>query len=411
MIRRLRKNIILVNMLFVGTVILFIFAAVCINSYVTSRNELERSLGQAVERSFDEFDHPPEKFGEKKHDDFQPMLSSFIVVSADSYGNILSKNEINATIDDDILEHCVSEAINENRQFGEISQYGLSYFKKEQSGQITIAFADNSSIYSSLKNTVLICVVLFIASIAVIFLISLALSGIAVNPVKEAWNKQKQFIADASHELKTPLTVILANNNIIAGHGDSTISQEMKWLQSTQEEALHMKKLIEQMLFLAKSDSGSIKSEFTDVNISEIAQAASLNFEPVAFESGVIIDSRIEPNIIMKSDPTLLTQLFGILIENAVKYSEQGNTVTITLYKREKVTLSVNNKGDVLTSEEKAHIFDRFYRGDKSRSTNGYGLGLSIAKNITSVTGGKISVESNEKHGTTFKVEWNIQTV
>lgn len=242
-------------------------------------------------------------------------------------------------------------------------------------------------------------------------MISLALSGIAVNPVKEAWNKQKQFIADASHELKTPLTVILANNNIIAGHGDSTISQEIKWLQSTQEEALHMKKLIEQMLFLAKSDSGSIKSEFTDVNISEIAQAASLNFEPVAFESGVIIDSRIEPNIIMKSDPTLLTQLFGILIENAVKYSEQGNTVTITLYKREKVTLSVNNKGDVLTSEEKAHIFDRFYRGDKSRSTNGYGLGLSIAKNITSVTGGKISVESNEKHGTTFKVEWNIQTV
>lgn len=396
-------------MLLVGTVILLIFTAVCINSYSSAKTELERSLNMIAEKSLDDYKRPPEKFGEKRHDNQPSQLNSFITVSADKEGNILNVSENNATIDEDILNNSVSEAISSSKQVGEIGEYNLTYAKNELIDRIIIVFADNSSVYSTLWNTILVCCVLFLASMAVIFLISLALSGIAVNPVKVAWNKQKQFVADASHELKTPLTVILANNNIMMSHKDSTVEDEIKWLQSTEEEAQHMKKLIDQMLFLAKSDSESNKTELAKVNVSEIIEAASLNLEPIAFEKGIMLDCWIEPDIIADSNATMLNQLSHILIDNAVKYSVSDGIVKIKLFKHnDKFIFSVNNKGNVISKEELAHIFDRFYRAEKSRTTKGYGLGLSIAQNIANCTGGKISVESIEDKGTTFFVEWNI---
>lgn len=409
MIKRLRKNIIIVNMLLVGTVILLIFAAVCINSYSSAKIELERSLNMISERSLDDYKRPPEKFGKKRRDNLPSQLNTYIMVSVDNEGNILSKQESNATIDDDILNECISTAIINDNQVGEIGEYNLTYTKNVQIERTVIVFADNSSVYSTLRNIILVCVGLFIASMAVIFLISLALSGIAVNPVKDAWNKQKQFVADASHELKTPLTVILANNNIMMSHKDSKVEEEIKWLQSTEEEAQHMKNLIDQMLFLAKSDAESSKTELTKVNVSEVIEAASLNFEPIAFEKGIKLDCEIEPDIIIDSNETMLNQLSHILIDNAIKYSVIDGIVKIKLSKlNNKIIFSVNNKGNVISKNELAHIFDRFYRAEKSRTTKGYGLGLSIAQNITNSTGGKISVDSNEVNGTTFSVEWNI---
>lgn len=170
-----------------------------------------------------------------------------------------------------------------------------------------------------------------------------------------------------------------------------------------------MKNLIDQMLFLAKSDAESSKTELTKVNVSEVIEAASLNFEPIAFEKGIMLDCEIEPDIIMDSNETMLNQLSHILIDNAIKYSVIDGIVKIKLLKQNnKLIISVNNKGNVISKDEIAHIFDRFYRAEKSRTTKGYGLGLSIAQNITNSIGGRISVESNEENGTTFCVEWNI---
>lgn len=170
-----------------------------------------------------------------------------------------------------------------------------------------------------------------------------------------------------------------------------------------------MKNLIDQKLFLAKSDAESSKTELTKVNVSEVIEAASLNFEPIAFEKGIMLDCEIEPDIIMDSNETMLNQLSHILIDNAIKYSVIDGIVKIKLLKQNnKLIISVNNKGNVISKDEIAHIFDRFYRAEKSRTTKGYGLGLSIAQNITNSIGGKISVESNEENGTTFCVEWNI---
>ncbi|MEE0913195.1 MAG: HAMP domain-containing sensor histidine kinase [Ruminococcus sp.] len=407
MIKRLRKNIIITNMILVGTVILMIFIVVCVNNYSVSVTNIQRGLEQSLERNIDNKNHVPDIIGNKERKELPVMLNSYTIIETDADGNIIKSQENNATISDESLEDAVKIALATNEKGGEIHEYNLMFAKKDFMGKTKIAFADSSSVYSSLWNTILVCFVLFLASLIIIFVISLALSGIAVNPVKDAWNKQKQFVADASHELKTPLTVILANNNIMMSHSESNIENERKWLESTQEEANHMKNLINQMLFLAKSDSDETKTEFSSVNISEIIEADSLNFEPIAFEKNIIISTEITPDIMIQSNHTLLTQLSHILIDNAVKYGYDGTTVTIKLLKKgDNVEFSVNNFGDALSKNELEHIFDRFYRAEKSRTSGGYGLGLSIAKNITKNLNGKISVESNAENGTTFRVQW-----
>ena len=420
MIKRLKRHIIIVNMLLVGIVIIGIFTTVCVNNYSNSVSELEHGLNQVVDKRDKEFiafnnNENPDRNNEPPEGDFKdfrnkpnirnnaPMqISSYVVAEIDQNGNIISTQENNVTIDESDLKNCVELIIKSNKMSGQLADYGLMYVKKGDMAHCKIAFASNSEIYSNLKKTILISAGLFVASMLVIFLISLGLSGLAVNPVKEAWKKQKEFVAYASHELKTPLTVILANNNIMMSHTEA-LADERKWLESTEEEAQHMKKLIDQMLFLAKSDAEENKVYFSEVNFSEIVEGSSLNFEPVAFEKEVVIDAEITPNITINGDSLQLNQLAHILIDNAVKYADKNSVVRISLAKHnDMVKFAVNNFGNIISKEDIERIFDRFYRAEKSRTTKGYGLGLSIAQNIVRNMNGKLTVQSNETDGTTF---------
>ena len=419
MIKKLRARIIIINMTLMGIVILAIFTTVCVNSYSSSVNNLERGLNQVVgnrdpahnDRATE--DMPPfdmegkENFRQKPdiHENEPMQISSYVIVELDDEGNITDTTESNVSIDTDDLEACVRLARDSSSISGQLSDYGLIYVKRDFLNEHKIVFASNSTVYSSLRNTVFICIGLFFGSMVLIFLISLWLSGLAVKPVKKAWEQQKQFVADASHELKTPLTVILANNNIMMSHPQSRVADESKWLESTEEEAQHMKQLIDQMLFLAKSDAGNTQVQLSEVNLSEIVEGSALNFEPVAFEREVLIDTDIKPDITIQGNKLQLNQLAHILIDNAVKYASDGSTVTISLQKRnESIEFSVNNQGSVISKEDMEHIFDRFYRAEKSRTTKGYGLGLAIAQRIAENMNGKISVQSNQNDGTTFTV-------
>jgi signal transduction histidine kinase len=203
--------------------------------------------------------------------------------------------------------------------------------------------------------------------------------------------------------------VILANNNILQGHSDETVSSQKQWLDSTGEEAERMKKLIDQMLFLAKSDASDAPVPMSVINLSDIAERAALTFEPVAFEKNVNIRTIIAENLVFYSNPELFDRLIHILLDNAVKHSHNDTEILLALQKNgAKVFLSVNNKGDIIPREDIPHIFDRFYRADKARTssneTSGYGLGLAIAKSILEKLNGDIVVSSNADNGTTFTV-------
>ena len=419
MIKKLRARIIFINMALMGIVILAIFTTVCVNSYSNAVNDMERGLNQVVgNRDFDrdratDDNAPPfdkESKGSFKqkpniHDNEPMQISSYVIVELDDDGNITNTTENNVSIDADDLEECVKLARQSNSISGQIGDYRLMYVKHDFMEVHKIVFASNNMVFANLRNTVLVSVGLFFGSMVIIFLISLWLSGLAVKPVKKAWEQQKQFVADASHELKTPLTVILANNNIMMSHPQSRVTDERQWLESTEEEAQHMKQLIDQMLFLAKSDAGNTQVQLSEVNLSEIVEGSALNFEPVAFEREVLIDTDIRPDILMQGNQLQLNQLAHILIDNAVKYAEDNSTVTIALHKHGDGTeFTVNNKGSVISKEEMEHIFDRFYRAEKSRTTKGYGLGLAIAQRIVEDMNGKITVQSNQTDGTTFTV-------
>lgn len=430
MIGKLRRRIILINMLLISVLLAGIFIAFNINRYADTVATMERGMNQVFAKENFGFNHQPPLFdsdtpqpeadatgdsafhpdnaGGLRHrfgDETPIQISTYVVVAAEN-GSIVSKAENGLSVDDQTLQSCIDLAIKSDSDFGQIDRYGIMYVKRGDDRHCDFVFASNSSVYTSLTKSVLISAALFAGGMAVVFLISLFLSGLAVKPVKKAWDQQKQFVADASHELKTPLTVILANNNIMLSHPNATITEERQWLESTGAEAVHMKKLIDNMLFLAKSDAGTAAVQLSEVDFSEIAEACALHFEPVAFERNILIDTDITPGLILTGDATQLTQLTHILTDNAVKYAAPNSTVTIRLYRQnDKTVFSVNNRGNVISKESLAHIFDRFYRADKSRSTEGYGLGLSIAQRIAENMRGSISVESNETNGTTFRVK------
>ena len=242
---------------------------------------------------------------------------------------------------------------------------------------------------------------------AAFFFVGLFLSGLALRPAEKTWKQQRQFVADASHELKTPLTVILANTGIVLAHPEDPVSAQSKWLEYTQEEARQMKGLVEDLLFLAKSDDARLESHFLPLDMSELVQGCLLPFEPVAFEAGVALESQVEPGLTLTGDEAQLRRLVRILLDNGVKYAGRQGTVELSLSRQQdKLRLTVRNTGTPIPAEHLPHLFERFYRADaaRDRSQGGYGLGLAIAKAITEQHRGKISVSSSAEAGTTFTV-------
>ena len=249
------------------------------------------------------------------------------------------------------------------------------------------------------------------------FVLSIWLSRITTRPVERAWDDQRRFVADASHELKTPLTVIMSNTDMVdrslqrlvdeaepeAERTDISLSKlqrNLHRMDNVREESLRMKELIGELLEVARGDVGQHPENFSDVSLSEVADDALLTWEAVFFEAGKTLIGEVEPDIMINGDRVLLRRLIEILLDNALKYSKEKSRVTLSL-KREKKSgrrtahLSVANEGTPMTAEELSHLFDRFYRADSSREkTAGYGLGLSIADGIVEAHKGTIRAEA-----------------
>ena len=221
------------------------------------------------------------------------------------------------------------------------------------------------------------------------------MSGWIIRPVEHAFERQKRFIADASHELKTPLTIINANAEVL-----SSSPEPDKWIANILEQTQRMNVLIRDLLNLAKLDSTIPREHFTQFNLSSAVSASSLFFESCAFESHKNFQMDIEENLLLFGNESAIRQLVSILLDNAFKYSGEGETIKISLSRKgEKKILTVYNTGSGISQEDQKHIFERFYRSDSSRSreSGGYGLGLSIAKAIVENHKGSISVRSDGK--------------
>lgn len=360
------------------------------------------------------------EIGKTDEDDSKWTLhsGSVCVVEVREFGDVAVLDFSRANMDEAILSRAVKYAMNTDSEFGNISDLNLFYSKSYSGFGCRIAFADSTQFYYYLRTILFDGGMVLILASVVLWIIMRFLATMCLKPVEKAWEQQKNFIADASHELKTPLTVILTNSGILQTHQDDSVQNQIQWINSTYEEAAHMRDLVEKLLLLAKTDNMSRKNLFTDVDLSELAMRLALQYEPVAFEKGITLNTDIEKGIHITGDSLALNQIIHILLDNAVKYSDEGGQVNFSLRKRHSyysknagyILLSMQNTGVPIPEEDIPHLFERFYRSDKARTSgNGYGLGLAICKNLAILHNAEIDVTSDERNGTVFTVKFRIK--
>ena len=337
-------------------------------------------------------------------------LGRVCVVEVTDSGKIVVLDISRTDIDMNILQNAVRTVEAGDYTFGILNRSNLFFYRVEWSHGQRIAFVDSSAYMQYLKAMFFYGGFLCLFAMFVIYLISRFLAKMMIKPVEKAWRQQKEFIADASHELKTPLTVILANNNILQMYKSDTVENQMKWIESTQEEATHMKELIDNLLMLAKTENMQESRIHTEIDVSFLANKIALQFEPVAYEKGVNLICDIDNGIKLKGDSTAINQMMHILLDNAVKYAGLGGEAQFSLKKRQNfVYLSAKNTGEPISQEDMPHLFERFYRSDKARTSgNGYGLGLSILNNLAQMMGAQVNVTSDSTNGTVFTVRFRL---
>ena len=308
--------------------------------------------------------------------------------------------------DEAFLQDLVEEAFSSPRRLGVIPAYNLRYYRADTPVNQCLVFADISSETATLDNLVRTCIVIFCLSFFLFLGISILLSRWAVRPVERAWQQQRQFVADASHELKTPLTVILTNTEL-ARSPDYRPEDRDRFLAGIQTMSQQMRRLIEQLLQLARADQAEVKDAFVPVDLSRLVSDALLPFEPIFFEAGLPLTADIAEGIRVQGDAAQLRQVLEVLLDNARKYAQAGGTTWVTLERRGKgrCVLTVADQGEAIPPQALEHIFERFYRADPARSRTGsFGLGLSIARAIVKRHRGRIWAESREGVNT-FRLE------
>ena len=403
MIKKLRVQFVVIIMSLVSVVLLIAFAAICFTSYNSYISDTQRALDQALELSAGK-GMPTLEIGGKPTG--ERLVSGHVYcVLVDEDGRATMLMSENVEVSDEVLAQSVEAALASGADEGTIKELNLRFKIQRSDFETKIAFADLSSETANMRGLVLRCLLIGGLGLLALFLISLFLSALAVRPVQAAWERQRQFVADASHELKTPLTVILANMKILLNNRQSSVDEQTKWIENTQAESVRMKRLVDDLLYLAKTDNMREQTILSKVNLSNVVWESTLPFESVAFENGVEIRTEIEPGLCVMGDESALRQLVRILMDNACKYTPTGGVVSAMLgHEAGRVILRVHNTGPGVPREDLDRSFERFYRGDKARQSGGYGLGLSIAKGIVDAHTGKMFAESAAADGTSFIV-------
>ena len=307
-------------------------------------------------------------------------------VTGGTYADLEDTEELAA-----ILTDCLSQ----EQSQGTIDGYNLRYLRQDNGLYQKLAFVDMSMEQATLREMMGSYLQIGAAAMLLLLGVSILLSRWATRPVERAWRQQRQFLSDASHELKTPLTVILSNAELL--ESAQLPERPARWTDNIRSEAGRMKSLVEEMLTLARADNMVRTAVLEEVSLSDLAADCTLSFEPVAFEAGKPLQEDVAEDVTVLGDREKLRQVIAILLDNAVKYGAAGGAITLTLQKTDRqARLTVANPGEPIPPQQLRRLFERFYRADASRGEqSGFGLGLPIAATIAAEHKGTLKAESD----------------
>ncbi|MHC1748562.1 MAG: sensor histidine kinase [Cellulosilyticaceae bacterium] len=268
-----------------------------------------------------------------------------------------------------------------------------------------IAFLDVTDSYTVLNELLVTFFIVGAIVLVVIFLISFLFANNAIKPIAISLIKQKQFISDASHELKTPIAIINANIDALLENKEKPM-EVVKWTNNILSQTERVEKLIKNLLYLAKADEENRKLTLDKINISDIVSEVITEIEAYLFDENISFEEKIEPNVIVLGNYDGVKQILLILFDNAMKYTSKNGSISACLKKsKQGAVFTLQNSCEAITKEDLSHIFDRFYRIDQSRTNNGsFGLGLPIAKSIVEKIEGEIFAQNIENEGVQFTV-------
>lgn len=383
MIKKIELKIFLIIFVLLSIIITVVIAYNGYNSY----NSTIRGISMYIERIFDDKRNP-------ERENIEGLYAVKIVgrrVAEDNNVPDIIKEYAQKILKDNLMSGIIGDYIYTNRIRGGMDK---------KAGTI-ILFESKDSI-SDINQGVAWTIAIYGVCMVIVFITSKKIAKAIVKPIKETFDKQTEFISDASHELKTPLAVIRANVDVIEKESGKT-----KWITYVQNEVDSMSNLINELLLLSKIDSVGKSKDIEQINVSEELELISSAFESMAYEKKIKYETDIKEDILFNIDKEDLKHISSTLIDNAIKHTESNNSVKVNLSKeKDGFKLEVKNQGEEILKSERERIFERFYRVDKARNREEkrYGLGLSICKATVEKYKGTIDVDYKDGY-TVFRVK------
>ncbi|MGG1519118.1 HAMP domain-containing sensor histidine kinase [Paenibacillus oryzisoli] len=420
MFTKLRNRFLILNLVIISVMMLAAFAAIYTITYGNVHRDIQMELGKVSD-----FLHSPDggggqgkphrggdKGGPPMFDDgMGPPAERSVSFSlqTDVHWAITSTNS-RFDMDEDFYTNAIAKVSSGSANGGQFTLDGNRWAYKVDltPNGYSVVFLDVTAQVKILTTLVYTFLIVGLVMLVVIYFTSRFFANRSIAPVREAFNRQKQFIADASHELKTPLAVINTNADVLLANSEDTIAQQAKWLHHIKSETERMKTLTNDLLYLTEMDDARMQMIVTPVNLSDAVEGVLLAMEAVSFEKDIALSYDIEPELTVRGSSEQLGQVVMILLDNAIKYTNPKGSIALSLRKRHNdALLTVTNTGPGIAPEHLERIFDRFYRADPSRSRKmgGYGLGLAIAKSIVEQHSGRIAAKSVVDESTTFTVQ------
>jgi two-component system sensor histidine kinase CiaH len=418
MFKQLRNKFLLLNLITISLMMLMAFASIYVITYNNIRSDRDMELHRLADLPPKPLDaRNPLKDGQNKNQapphpmDIQPQQErsvSFTLITDNSWNLLGAYSVIHG--EKEFFEAAKTAALAQKNFKGSLKLEGnhWAFLILPQSNGYRMVFLDITPQQAILNNLIYTFLTVALVMLIVIYFISRFFANKSIQPIKEAFDKQKQFIADASHELKTPLAVINTNVDVLLSGADGSLGNHSKWLHYIKSEAERMNKLTNDLLYLTQMDYSDIKMISASFDLSEAVESVLLTMEAVIFERGIQLQYELEPGLMGYGSCEQIKQVVMILLDNAVKYTDPKGSIQVSLKGHyNNLLLHVTNTGEGIPEEHLTSIFDRFYRTDKSRTRQrgGYGLGLAIAKAIVEQHNGKIWVKSIPHEHTSFIVE------